>query len=39
MVRSAFWMGCHGSLVDQRLEAEWQEAVMVGHMREDQPCK
>lgn len=39
MIRFAFWMGCHGSLVDYRLEAEWQEAIMVGQMREDQICK
>lgn len=35
MIRFSFWMGCHDSVVDYRLEAEWQE----GQMREDQICK
>lgn len=39
MIRFAFWMGCHDSVVDYRLEVEWQEAIMVGQMREDQICK
>ena len=39
MIRFAFWMGCHGSWVDYRLEATWQEAVMVGQIRADQTCK
>lgn len=34
MVRFAFWMGCHGSMVDHRFEVGWQEAIMVGQVRE-----
>lgn len=34
MVRFAFWMGCHGSMADHRFVVGWQEAIMVGQVRE-----
>lgn len=39
MVRFSILIGCLGSLMHHRFEAEWQEALMVGQIREDQPRK
>lgn len=34
MVRFAFWMGCYCSMADHRSEVGWQEALVVGQMKE-----